>query len=79
MRAGKMLLHNYHGPLADTDFVADLARVLDHSEIEQCHVLGLSKGVSIAIDYSDQYPGRVKSLVFSGRSTDDGHAVTRMR
>lgn len=70
---------DYPGPLADSDFAADLARVLDHFEIEQCHIVGLSMGVAIAIDFFDQHPARVKSLVFSGGSTEDGHAAKELR
>jgi 3-oxoadipate enol-lactonase len=70
---------DYPGPLADSDFVADLARVLDHFEIEQCHIVGLSMGVTIAIDFYDQYPERVKSLVFSGGATEDGHTAAKVR
>jgi 3-oxoadipate enol-lactonase len=70
---------DYSGPLADSDFVADLARVLDHFEIERCHIVGLSMGVTIAIDFYDQYPERVNSLVLSGGSTEEGHAAASMR
>jgi 3-oxoadipate enol-lactonase len=70
---------DYPGALTDDDFIADLARVLDHFEIDQCHIVGLSMGVSIAIDFFDQHPDRVKSLVFSGGSTEDGHPAKKDR
>lgn len=42
---------DYLGALTDDDFIADFARVLDYFEIDQCHIVGLSMGVSIAIDF----------------------------
>lgn len=69
----------YSGPLTDDDFVTDLLRVLDHFEINQCHLVGLSMGVFNAIDFYDQHPDRVKSLVFSGGSTEDGNTAEKDR
>jgi 3-oxoadipate enol-lactonase len=61
---------DYDGPLDFADFSHDLARVLDHFEVERAHVLGLSMGGRIAQDFYARYPDRVKTLVlvatFSG-------------
>ena len=45
------------------DPAADLAALLDTLRVEQAHIVGLSMGGSIAIDFAIQYPDRVKSLV----------------
>ena len=70
---------DYIGALTDLDFVTDLARVLDHFEIDQCHIVGLSMGVFNAIDFYDQHPKRVKSLVLSGGSTEDNQTAQEDR
>jgi 3-oxoadipate enol-lactonase len=62
-------------PSTDADFVADLARVLDHFKIERCHLVGLSTGASKIFDFYDRHPDRVKSLVFSGRNSEEGQVA----
>ncbi len=62
---------DYDGILRDEDFVSDLLKVLDHFKIEKAHIVGLSMGVEIAIDFHDKHPERVKSLVFCDGSTGD--------
>ena len=42
---------------------ADLRGLLDHLDIEKAHVIGLSMGGSIAINFTLEYPERVTSLV----------------
>ena len=42
---------------------ADVAAVLDHVGEERAHVVGLSRGGSIALDFALEYPERVLSLV----------------
>ena len=42
---------------------ADLAAVLDHLGVEQTAVLGLSRGGSIAVDFTLDYPDRVTALI----------------
>jgi pimeloyl-ACP methyl ester carboxylesterase len=41
---------------------ADLAAVLDHLGEASAHVVGLSRGGSIALDFALEYPDRVRSL-----------------
>lgn len=43
---------------------ADLAALLDHLKCESAHVLGASRGGSIALDFTLEFPGRVDALVF---------------
>ncbi len=53
----------------ETDQVAftnrgDLAAVLDHLGAPSAHVLGLSRGGSIALDFALDYPDRTNALIF---------------
>ena len=43
---------------------ADLAAVMDHFGLEQAHVVGISRGSMIALDFAVENPERVKSLVW---------------
>ncbi len=42
----------------------DLARALDDAGVDRAHVLGLSRGATIALDFTIERPERVTSLVF---------------
>ena len=42
---------------------ADIAALLDHLGEGSAHVVGLSRGGQIALDYAIEYPDRVRSLV----------------
>jgi 3-oxoadipate enol-lactonase len=53
---------DYEGPLAFGDFSSDLARMLDHFKATRAHLVGLSMGGLIALDFSTQYPDRVATL-----------------
>lgn len=66
---------DYPASSTDADFVADLARVLNHFKIERCHLVGLSTGASKVFDFYDRHPDRVKSLVFSGRNSEEGQVA----
>ena len=55
---------------------ADLAAVMDHLGVEKAHIVGLSRGGMIALDFAVEQPERVKSLVWvsgglRGFETDD--------
>lgn len=43
---------------------ADLAAVMDHLGLREAHVVGLSRGAMIALDFAVEQPERVKSLVW---------------
>lgn len=54
---------DYPGPLAFTDFGDDLVRLLDHFEIERAHLVGLSMGARILMDFASRHLDRVATLV----------------
>lgn len=46
--------------------VDDLERLLDHLEIQDAQIVGLSLGGRIALDFALEHPGRVRRLVLAG-------------
>lgn len=55
--------NDYDGPLNFRDFSDDLLRVLDVLGLERAHVVGLSMGSWIAMDFAITYPERLRSVV----------------
>jgi 3-oxoadipate enol-lactonase len=53
---------DYEGPLAFTDYADDVVRVLNHFKADKSHILGLSMGGRIAMDFAERYPERLLSL-----------------
>jgi pimeloyl-ACP methyl ester carboxylesterase len=51
----------------------DLQALLDYLQIEWAHILGLSLGSSIAIDFAVAYPERTTSLIPTAASALDGY------
>jgi 3-oxoadipate enol-lactonase len=54
---------DYDGPLDMADFSADLLRVIDHFRAPRAHLIGLSMGGMIAMDFYQRHPDQVASLV----------------
>jgi len=54
---------DYAEDLAFPMFAADLLRLLDHLGVAQAHLVGLSMGGRIALDFYESHPARVASLV----------------
>src|SRR5690606_35205534 len=54
---------DYEGALDFADFSTDLGRLLDHLAAPAAHLVGLSMGGRIALDFYERAPARVKSLV----------------
>lgn len=53
---------DYEGPLAFGDFSGDLLRLVDHFRADRAHLLGLSMGGRIAMDFYERHPERVASM-----------------
>lgn len=49
----------------------DVLRLLDHLGVERTHLLGLSRGATIALDFALEHPERVSALVI-GATTPSG-------
>ena len=74
------------GPPEFADFSADLLRLIEHFGAEQAHVVGLSMGGRIAMDFAVRHPTRVASLVladthlgFGNFSAEERAAFIRLR
>ena len=59
---------DYSDPLDFGDFSADLLRLLDHRKAPRAHLVGLSMGGRIALDFYERHPERVASLVLCDTS-----------
>jgi len=53
---------DYEGPLDFGNFADDLCRVLDHFDVTRAHLVGLSMGGMIALDFATRYADRVATL-----------------
>ena len=56
---------SYNGTFTVEDVAADHRAVLDHLDIESCHIVGLSMGGPIALNFNARWPDRVRSLVLA--------------
>ena len=54
---------DYEGPLNFEDFSNDLVRLMDFKNIDKAHLVGLSMGARILMDFFPKYKDRVASLV----------------
>tara|TARA_R110002110_G_scaffold205066_1_gene416740 strand:- start:141480 stop:142283 length:804 start_codon:yes stop_codon:yes gene_type:complete len=66
---------DYGSALDFGDFSADLLRVMTYYGAQQCHLVGLSMGGRIALDFYGRHPQRVLSLVLADTSVNSGDAV----
>ncbi len=53
---------DYDGPLDFADFSADLLRLVDHFGAVRAHLVGLSMGGRVALDFHERHPERVLTL-----------------
>ena len=53
---------DYEGDLSFGDFSADLLRLLDHLNIDKAHLVGLSMGARILLDFAPQNLSRIATL-----------------
>lgn len=53
---------DYDGPLHFSDFSKDLLRVIDHFGAKKAHIVGLSMGGRIAMDFAEKHQDRIATL-----------------
>jgi len=77
---------DYEGPLDFADFAHDLRRALDHFGAARAHLIGLSMGGMIALDFATRYGDRVATLTlcdslpgFTHLSEDQRSEFVRLR
>lgn len=68
---------DYDGPLEFPAFADDLRRLLDHLDTERAHLVGLSMGGRIALDFYERHPRRVASLVLCDTFPGYGESISR--
>ena len=56
---------SYNGTFTVEDVAADHKAVLDHLGVDKCHIVGLSMGGPIALNFNARWPGVVHSLVLA--------------
>lgn len=67
---------DYEGPCRFEDFSSDLLRLLTHLGAEQAHLVGLSMGGRILMDFVDRYPQYVRSMVIAASFPSFGQTLT---
>ncbi len=60
------------GPYALTDYTGDLAAMLEHADLGEVHLLGISMGGVIAQRFVLDYPDQVRSLILVSTSSEVG-------
>lgn len=69
---GYGLSDDYDGALDFADFSVDLERLLDHLQADKAHLVGLSMGGRIAVNFYFRAPERVASLTLADTHTGFG-------
>ena len=70
---------DYEGPLDFGDFALDLVRALDHFAASRAHLVGLSMGGMIAMDFYARYPERVATLTICDSLPGFNHLTAEQR
>lgn len=70
---------DYDGPLDFGDFARDIVRLLDHLNADTAHIVGLSMGGRIALDFVVRFPERVATLTLSGTRTSFAQRTPEQR
>lgn len=70
---------DYDGPLDFGEFAHDLARVVRHFGAARAHLVGLSMGGMIAMDFYARYPERVATLTLCDSLPGFGHLTLEQR
>ena len=67
---------DYPGPLEFADFTSDLVRVMDELDVGRAHLVGVSMGGRIALDFCARLPDRVATLVLADTSVGDAKVAS---
>ena len=70
---------DYDGALDFGDFATDLARVIAHFGAQRAHLVGLSMGGVIAMDFATRYRDRVATLTLCDSLPGFGHLTEAQR
>ncbi len=70
---------DYEGALDFGDFAADLRRALDYLGAPRAHLIGLSMGGVIALDFAERFPERVATLTLCDSMPGFGHLTDAQR
>ncbi|HLW58538.1 MAG TPA: alpha/beta hydrolase [bacterium] len=54
---------------------ADLEELLDHLDIDNAHILGMSQGGSVALRFVRTFPARARSLILHGSIPPEGYPL----
>ena len=85
-RGYRCLLHDFRGQLLSDkpeepwtmeDHAADLLALLDHLEIERCHLVGTSYGGEVGLIFAAAHPERVASLAVISSVSEIGPDIDR--
>lgn len=67
---------DYEGPCRFEDMSEDLRRLMDQLQVGKAHLVGLSMGGRILMDFASRYPQRVQSLVLAASFPSFGQALS---
>ena len=70
---------DYAGPLDFAHFADDLRRLIDHLAVPRAHLVGLSMGGVIALDFVTRFPHRVATLTLCDSLPGFGHLTPVQR
>jgi aminoacrylate hydrolase len=62
---GTGLNRELEGPYTISQYADDMAHVLDEMGLDRAHILGYSMGGTVAQQFAQRYPNRVKTLILS--------------
>lgn len=66
---------DYSGPYRFADVCDDLIRVLDYFSAASAHLIGLSMGGRVALEFSKRHPDRLATVTFAATSARPGEPL----
>lgn len=73
---GYLNSEDYDGPCRFEDMSDDLNRLLNHLGLDTAHLVGLSMGGRVLMDFGYRYPTRVRSLVIAAAFPNFGEVLS---